>query len=132
MIVANQGAIAGHCVIEDDAIIGGMSALHQFVRVGKGAMIGGMSGVERDVIPYGLVQGERAGLEGLNLIGLKRRGVAREDITALRAAFKDLGAGEGSFQERARKVADTYDNPPVREIVDFILGDSDRSFLTPR
>lgn len=132
VIVVNSVVMGGHCVIEDDAIIGGMSALHQFVRVGKGAMIGGMSGVERDVIPYGLVQGERAGLEGLNLIGLKRRGVAREDITALRAAFKDLGAGEGSFQERARKVADTYDNPPVREIVDFILGDSDRSFLTPR
>ncbi|MBB95816.1 MAG: acyl-[acyl-carrier-protein]--UDP-N-acetylglucosamine O-acyltransferase [Rhodobacteraceae bacterium] len=132
VIVVNQAVMGGHCVIEDDAIIGGMSALHQFVRVGKGAMIGGMSGVERDVIPYGLVQGERAGLEGLNLVGLKRRGVPREAIHALRAAFKDLGSGEGSFQDRARRVADSYDSPQVREIVDFILGDTDRSFLTPR
>lgn len=132
VIVVNSVLMGGHCVIEDDAIIGGMSALHQFVRVGHGAMIGGMSGVERDVIPFGLVQGERAGLEGLNLIGLKRRGLPREDITALRNAFKDLANGEGNFQERARKVAETYDSAPVREIVDFILGESDRSFLTPR
>ncbi|MEM8732103.1 MAG: acyl-ACP--UDP-N-acetylglucosamine O-acyltransferase [Pseudomonadota bacterium] len=132
VIIVNQAVMGGHCVIEDEAIIGGMSALHQFVRVGRGAMIGGMSGVERDVIPYGLVQGERAGLEGLNLIGLKRRGVAREDIQAVRAAFKDLGEGEGSFQDRARQVSETYDSPLIVEIVAFILGDSDRSFLTPR
>ncbi|MAC80754.1 MAG: acyl-[acyl-carrier-protein]--UDP-N-acetylglucosamine O-acyltransferase [Rhodobacteraceae bacterium] len=132
VIIVNQVVMGGHCNIGDDAIIGGMSALHQFVRIGRGAMIGGMSGVERDVIPYGLVQGERAGLEGLNLVGLKRRGVPREDIHALRAAFRDLGAPEGSFHDRAQKVSDTYDNPQVREIVDFILGASDRSFLTPR
>lgn len=132
VIIVNQAVMGGHCIIGDDAIIGGMSALHQFVRVGHGAMIGGMSGVERDVIPYGLVQGERAGLEGLNLVGLKRRGVAREEIHALRAAFRDLGADEGSFQERARKVSESYDSDQVREIVEFILGASDRSFLTPR
>ncbi|MGR3803940.1 acyl-ACP--UDP-N-acetylglucosamine O-acyltransferase [Marinibacterium profundimaris] len=132
VIIVNQAVMGGHCIIGDDAIIGGMSALHQFVRVGHGAMIGGMSGVERDVIPYGLVQGERAGLEGLNLVGLKRRGVAREDIHALRAAFKALGSGDGSFQERAQKVSDSFETEQVREIVDFILGASDRSFLTPR
>ena len=132
VIIVNQAVMGGHCIIGDDAIIGGMSALHQFVRVGRGAMIGGMSGVERDVIPYGLVQGERAGLEGLNLVGLKRRGLPREDIHALRAAFRDLGAEGGSFQERAQKVAETYQSDQVREIVEFILGATDRSFLTPR
>lgn len=131
VIIVNSVAMGGHCVIADDVIIGGLSALHQFVRVGRGAIVGGMSGVERDVIPYGLVQGERAGLTGLNLIGLKRRGVSRDDISALRAAFKDLGDGEGSFQDRARTLTDTYDSDYVREIVAFILGDSDRSFLTP-
>ncbi|MGV6847772.1 MAG: acyl-ACP--UDP-N-acetylglucosamine O-acyltransferase [Marinibacterium sp.] len=131
VIVVNSVAMGGHCVIGDDVIIGGLSALHQFVRVGRGAIIGGMSGVERDVIPYGLVQGERAGLAGLNLVGLKRRGVPREDISALRAAFKDLSEGEGNFQQRAQSLTDRHTSEYVREIVDFVLGDSDRSFLTP-
>lgn len=131
VIVANQGAIAGHCVIEDDVIIGGLSGIHQWVRVGRGAIIGAVTMVTNDVIPYGLVQGPRGELDGLNLVGLKRKGVARSDITALRAAFQMLAQGEGAFQDRARRLGQETESPYVREIVDFVLGASDRSFLTP-
>lgn len=131
VIVANQGAIAGHCVIEDDVIIGGLSGIHQFVRVGKGAIIGAVTMVTNDVIPYGLVQGPRGQLDGLNLVGLKRRGVDRSDITALRAAFQMLAQGEGAFADRARRLGDETESPYVQEIVDFILSASDRHFLTP-
>ena len=79
---------AGHVVVEDYAILGGLSAVHQFVRIGRHAMIGGMSGVERDVIPYGQVMGDRARLTGLNIIGMQRRGFSREDIQALRSAYQ--------------------------------------------
>lgn len=131
VIVANQGAIAGHCVIEDDVIIGGLSGVHQWVRVGHGAIIGAVTMVTNDVIPYGLVQGPRGRLDGLNLVGLKRRGVARGDITALRAAFQMLAQGEGAFSDRAKRLGEDTDSEYVKEIVDFILGASDRHFLTP-
>ncbi len=131
VIMANQAALAGHCVIGDDVIIGGLSGIHQWVRIGKGAILGAVTMVTNDVIPHGLVQGPRGELDGLNLVGLKRRGVARSDITALRAAYQALAQGEGAFQERARRIADETDSDYVREVVDFILAASDRSFLTP-
>jgi len=131
VIVVNQSAIAGHVILEDEVIVGGLSGVHQFVRVGRGAMIGALSMVAQDVIPYGLVQAARGRLDGLNLIGLKRRGVTRADITALRAAFQMLGDGEGTFHERAERLGDETDSDYVREIVAFVLGDSDRHFLTP-
>lgn len=133
VIVANQSAIAGHCIIEDNVIIGGLSGIHQFVRIGKGAIIGAVTMVTNDVIPYGLVQGPRGALDGLNLVGLKRRGVPKEDITALRAAYQALAQGEGAFQERAQRLsADDPTSDYVRDLVDFVLKGSDRSFLTPR
>ncbi|WP_340301033.1 acyl-ACP--UDP-N-acetylglucosamine O-acyltransferase [Roseobacter sp. HKCCD5988] len=132
VVVANQSAIAGHCIIEDGVIIGGLSGIHQFVRIGRGAIIGAVTMVTNDVIPYGLVQGPRGALDGLNLVGLKRRGVAKEDITALRAAFQALAQGEGAFQERARRLSEEAPNSQyVRDVVDFVLKGSDRSFLTP-
>lgn len=131
VIVANQGAIAGHCVIEDDVIIGGLSGIHQWVRIGKGAIIGAVTMVTNDVIPHGLVQGPRGQLDGLNLVGLKRKGVSRDDITALRAAFQMLAQGEGAFQDRARRLGEETESAYVTEIVEFVLGASDRSFLTP-
>ncbi|MDC0737071.1 acyl-ACP--UDP-N-acetylglucosamine O-acyltransferase [Cognatishimia sp. SS12] len=131
VILVNSVAIAGHCVIEDDVIVGGLSGVHQWVRIGHGAIIGAVCMVTNDVMPYGLVQGPRGKLDGLNLVGLKRRGVARADIAALRAAFQALAKGEGSFQQRAGKLSQDSDNAYVKEIVDFILGESDRSFLTP-
>ncbi len=131
VILVNNVALAGHCVIEDEVIIGGLSGVHQWVRVGRGAIIGAVSMVAADVLPYGLVQAPRAELDGLNLIGLKRRGVSRQDITALRAAFLMLKQGEGSFQDRARRLGEESDSDYVREMVDFVLADSDRGFLTP-
>lgn len=132
VILANQVAIAGHCVIGDDVIIGGLSGIHQFVRIGRGAIIGAVTMVTNDVVPFGLVQGPRGELDGLNLVGLKRRGVDRADITAMRAAYQMLAQGDGTFLDRARRLADESDSAYVREMTDFILAASDRSFLTPK
>ena len=131
VIIVNQSAIAGHVVIEDDVIVGGLCGVHQFVRIGKGAIIGALSMVTNDVILHGLVQGPRGELDGLNLVGLKRKGVKRDDITALRAAFQTLRDGEGSFMDRARRLSEESDSAYVTEMVAFILGESDRNFLTP-
>lgn len=131
VIVVNSAAIAGHVVLEDDVIVGGLVGVHQWVRVGRGAIIGALSMVTADVLPYGLVQGPRGALDGLNLVGLKRRGVARADITALRAALMALKDGEGSFQERAARLVEESDSAYVRELSEFVLAGSDRGFLTP-
>ena len=132
VIIVNQSAVAGHCVIEDDVIIGGLCGIHQFVRIGQGAIIGALTMVTNDVIPHGLVQGPRGELDGLNLVGLKRRGVSRADISGLRVAFQTLKDGEGSFLERARRLGEETDSDYVAQMVEFILADTDRHFLTPR
>jgi UDP-N-acetylglucosamine acyltransferase len=131
VILVNNVALAGHVTVEDDVIVGGLSGVHQFVRIGRGAIVGALSMVTADVIPHGLVQGPRAGLDGLNLVGLKRRGTDKADINALRDLLAALG--EGNFRENARRMAEAgSDSPFVAEVLDFILGPSDRSFLTPR
>jgi len=132
VIVVNSAAIAGHCVLEDDVIVGGLSGIHQWVRIGQGAIIGAVTMVTNDVIPYGLVQAPRGDLDGLNLVGLKRGGVARPDITALRAAFQMLAQGEGTFHDRARRLGEETESPYVRQIVDFVMADTGRHFLTPK
>lgn len=132
VILANQAAVAGHCQIGDDVIIGGLSGVHQWVRIGHGAIIGAVTMVTNDVLPHGLVQGPRGDLDGLNLVGLKRRGVDRSEITALRAGYQMLAQGEGTFLDRARKLAEETDSDHVREMTDFILSATDRSFLTPK
>jgi UDP-N-acetylglucosamine acyltransferase len=132
VVIVNQTAIAGHCVIEDDVIIGGLCGIHQFVRIGTGAIIGALSMVTNDVIPHGLVQGPRGELDGLNLVGLKRKGVARADITALRVAFQTLKQGEGSFAERAARLVQDSDSDYVADLVRFVAGTTDRHFLTPK
>jgi UDP-N-acetylglucosamine acyltransferase len=132
VILVNQVAIAGHCVLGDDVIVGGLSGVHQWVRIGRGAIIGAVTMVTNDVLPYGLVQGPRGELDGLNLVGLKRRGVDRAEIMSLRAAYQMLAQGEGTFLDRARRLSEESDSPHVREITDFILSNSDRSFLTPK
>ncbi|MGJ8587030.1 MAG: acyl-ACP--UDP-N-acetylglucosamine O-acyltransferase [Yoonia sp.] len=131
VIVVNSSAVAGHCIIEDDVIIGGLCGVHQYVRIGQGAIIGAVTMVTKDVVPHGLVQGPRGVLDGLNLVGLKRKGVDRGDITALRAAFQMLRDGDGTFQDRAKRLADESDSAYVQQMVAFILGDTDRNFLTP-
>ena len=131
VILVNSVALAGHVVLEDDVIVGGLSGVHQFVRIGRGAIIGAVCMVTADVVPHGLVQGPRGQLDGLNLVGLKRRGTEKADINALRDLYAALG--EGNFRENARRIADGKpDSPLVREVLDFILGPSDRSYLTPR
>lgn len=132
VILVNNVAIAGHCQLGDDVIVGGLSGVHQWVRIGRGAIIGAVTMVAQDVIPYGLVQAPRGELDGLNLVGLKRRGVDRSEITALRAAYQMLAQGEGTFLDRARRLAEETDSIHVREVTDFVLAASDRSFLTPK
>lgn len=131
VIVVNSTAVAGHCIIEDDVIIGGLCGVHQFVRIGQGAIIGALSMVTHDVIPHGMVMGPRGTLDGLNLVGLKRKGVDRADITALRAAFQSLKDGDGTFHDRAARLGKESDSAYVQQMVDFIMGESDRNFLTP-
>jgi UDP-N-acetylglucosamine acyltransferase len=130
VIVVNHAALAGHVQIGDDVIIGGLAGIHQWVRVGQGAMIGGLAKVVRDVIPYGLVDGPNAQLGGLNLVGLRRRGVEKAEIHALRAAFEVLRAGEGSFAQRAASL-DPGTGTLVQELLAFITAETDRQFLTP-
>jgi UDP-N-acetylglucosamine acyltransferase len=133
VIMANNATLAGHVQVGDFSVLGGLCAVHQFARIGSHAMVGGMTGVEKDVIPYGSVIGNRAWLAGLNLIGLKRRGFDRETIHAIRAAYRAIFNGEGSLNTRAARVAEEYaEVQPVRQITDFILADSSRSFCTPR
>jgi UDP-N-acetylglucosamine acyltransferase len=96
-------------------------------------MIGGLSGVENDVIPYGLVMGDRARLSGLNVIGLKRRGFSRDDIHTLRTAYRLLFAQEGTMAERLDDVAALYrESPPVMDVVEFIMVDSTRPICQPK
>ena len=131
VIMVNNSALGGHCIVGNDAIIGGLSGVHQFVRVGQGAMIGALTMVTKDVIPHGLVQASRGVLDGLNLVGMKRRGMPREDINAMRAAYQMLAQGEDTFQDRAQRMYEEASSEYVRQLAEFILGASDRSFLTP-
>ena len=131
-ILVNNATLGGHVQIDEWAIIGGLSAVHQFARIGRHAMVGGMSGVENDVIPYGSVVGNRAHLSGLNLVGLKRRGFSRDTIHAMRNAYRLLFAPEGTMTERLADVVATFgDNEPIMEIVDFIRVDSSRAICQP-
>jgi len=132
VVVANHASLAGHVQVGNEVIIGGLAGIHQFVRIGEGAIIGALSMVVADVIPFGSVSGERPGLAGLNLIGLKRRGIARDQISGLRVAYKSLFTGSGTLKERAEALVDGQENELVREILDFVLSDSDRSFCTPK
>lgn len=133
VILANNATLAGHVLVGDYAILGGLSAVHQFVRIGHHAMIGGMSGVENDVIPYGLVMGERARLSGLNLVGLERRGFRRDAIQALRSAYRMLFGPEGTLAERVDEVESSFiGNGAVGDIVAFIRAKSSRALCQPR
>ncbi len=133
VIFANNATLGGHVSIGDFAVLGGLSAVHQFVRIGRHVMVGGMTGVENDVIPFATVTGNRAHLSGLNLVGLKRRGYSREDIHALRNAYRLLFAPEGTMAERLEEVAEQFkDAAPVMEIVDFIRVDSSRAICQPK
>jgi UDP-N-acetylglucosamine acyltransferase len=133
VVMANNATLGGHVVVSDNAVLGGLSAVHQFVRIGQHAMIGGMSGVERDVIPYGSVMGDRARLSGLNIIGMQRRGFARDEIQALRSAFQTLFGETGTLSERVDEIAERYrEMRAVQDIVEFIRADSSRAICQPK
>lgn len=133
VVMVNHATLGGHVQVGDYAILGGLVAIHQFVRIGPYAMIGGMSGVEADVIPYGMVVGDRARLSGLNVIGLKRRNFARQDIQALRTAYRLMFAQEGTMAERLDDVAALYpENIAVKAIIDFIRGSDARALTLPK
>ncbi len=130
VIVANNVVMGGHVTIGDNAVIGGAAAIHQFVRIGRAAMIGGVSGVEADVIPFGSVIGNRARLAGLNIVGLKRRGFDRAQIGALRIAFRSLFRQGGVFAERLAQVrADCADDALIAEVLAFIDAPSHRGLI---
>jgi len=130
VILANNVMLGGHVHIGDNVFVGGGTAIHQSVRIGRQAVIGGMSGVERDVIPFGSCMGNRARLIGLNLIGLKRRGFGREAINALRGAYRGLFLGRGTFEARMALVAEGQGGQPqVAEILAFIEASSRRGLM---
>jgi UDP-N-acetylglucosamine acyltransferase len=133
VIMANNATLGGHVVVEEYAFLGGLCAVHQFVRIGRHAMIGGMSGVERDVIPYGQAIGNRARLIGLNIIGMQRRGFTREDIQGVRNAYQLLFHSPGTLNDRIGETAERFAGiGPVDDIIQFIRADSSRAICQPK
>lgn len=130
VVIANNVVMGGHVEIGDGAVIGGSAAIHQFVRIGRGAMVGGVSGVEADVIPFGMVLGNRARLNGLNVIGLRRRGMARASIAAFRRAVRDLFGGDGAYADRLAVLrAQPEPDPLVAEMLAFVTAQSHRGLI---
>ncbi len=134
VIMANCVALAGHVHVEDFAIIGGLSAVLQRTRIGAHAMIGGMSGVAEDVIPYGLVMGERAHLAGLNVVGLKRRKFSKESIHDIRRAYEMIFMDDNvTFSERLRMAKEEFsDSTEVMEMLKFLLEDGANAICKPK
>ena len=131
VIIANNVPLGGHVIIEDNVVIGGNSAVQQFARIGKLAMIGGMTGVLHDVIPYGLSIGNRNYLQGLNLIGLRRTNIENKDILGLNEAYKEIFATKNLTENISKLNGVFKENPLVKNVVEFITKDKKRSICTP-
>ena len=131
VIIANNVPLGGHAIIEDNVIIGGNSAVQQFTRIGKMAMIGGMTGVLHDVIPYGLSTGNRNSLQGLNLIGLRRAKFENKDILGLSDAYKEIFATKNITENISKLNGSFQENPLVKSVIEFIAKDKKRSICTP-
>ena len=131
VIIANNVPLGGHAIIEDNVVIGGNSAVQQFTRIGKMAMIGGMTGVLHDVIPYGLSTGNRNSLQGLNLIGLRRAKLENKDILGLSEAYKEIFATKNINENLSKLNGSFQENPLVKEVIEFITKDKKRSICTP-
>jgi len=133
VILSNNVMLAGHCKVGDFAILSGGSAAHQFVRIGAHAFVGGLAGVENDIIPFGIAIGNRASLAGLNVVGLKRRGFSHEAVHELRRAYKTLFSAAGTLKERIEEVAAAFpDQPAVQQVVAFLREGGERAICTPR
>jgi UDP-N-acetylglucosamine acyltransferase len=132
VILANYAGIAGHVEIADNVIIGALAGVHQWVRIGEGAMIGGLTRVVHDVMPFGMVSAADGELHGLNLIGMKRRGMARDDINALRAAYDRLAGDEGALVDIARVLGLETDSAAVAQVAQFFTQTAGRNFLRPK
>ena len=131
IIIANNVPLGGHVIIEDNVVIGGNSAVQQFTRIGKMAMIGGMTGVLHDVIPYGLSTGNRNSLQGLNLIGLRRAKFENKKILGLSEAYKEIFVTKNLTENISKLNASLKDNELVKEVIKFIIKDKKRSICTP-
>ena len=131
VIIANNVPLGGHAIIEDNVVIGGNSAVQQFTRIGKMAMIGGMTGVLHDVIPYGLSTGNRNSLQGLNLIGLRRAKFDNKEILGLSEAYKKIFSTKNLNENISKLNGSHNDNPLVKNVIDFINKDKKRSICTP-
>jgi len=132
VVLANNASLGGHVQVGDFVFLGGLCGVHQFARIGRYSFVGGAAMVTKDVIPYGSVWGNHARLEGLNLVGLKRRGFSRDLILSLRTAYRMMFAPEGTFQERLDDVLENFsDIPQVVEIIQFIREDSNRPICLP-
>ena len=131
VIIANNVPLGGHVIIEDNVVIGGNSAVQQFTRIGKMAMIGGMTGVLHDVIPYGLSTGNRNSLQGLNLIGLRRAKFENKDILGLSEAYKEIFSSKNIVENISKLNGSFQENPLVKNVIDFITKDKKRSICTP-
>ena len=131
VVIANNVPLGGHVTIEDSVVIGGNSAVQQFTRIGRLAMIGGMTGVLHDVIPYGLSTGNRNSLQGLNLIGLRRAKFQNKDILGLSEAYKEIFATKNVNENISKLNGTFHENPLVKEVIEFITKDKKRSICTP-
>ncbi len=131
VIIANNVPLGGHVTIEDNVVIGGNSAVQQFTRIGQMAMIGGMTGVLHDVIPYGLSTGNRNTLNGLNLIGLRRAKIDNKDILGLSQAYKEIFATKNFTENISKLNGEFKENSLVKNIIEFIMKDKKRSICTP-
>ena len=130
IVLANNAALAGHVILEDGVYVGGLSGIHQFVRVGEGAFIGALSMVTKDVIPFGMVYGDRAKLMGFNLVGLRRLGIDKKTIKELNDVYNDIFSTKYTFNQRVSNVKNKQ-NPLIRKVVNFLKAEKNRAILNP-
>ena len=131
VVLANNVPLGGHAHIEDNVIIGGNSAVQQFTRIGRSAMIGGMCGVVRDIIPYGIAHGNRSVLQGLNLIGLRRKNIPNKEILILSEAYKEIFKNENLTENLKNLSPELKSNSLVKDVVEFLEKDKKRPICTP-
>jgi len=132
VIFATSATLGGHCQIGDAVFLGGLTGIHQFTRIGHGVMVGAVSAVRSDVIPYGMANGQYATLEGLNVVGMKRRGFNKSRLAMVRTFYRELFHGPGIFAERLAAAASRAgDDPAIDDILAFIRADAHRALCFP-